>query len=133
MAPDRRDQKVISFFQKIVFNFFSELSSYGPEVEWWDLGILQVRLNVISAVHDSFNPDENDHCVNVMYCRRVSSLVKWPDRESSRQSLQYAFRNSAFEKTICIIDCFEIYIEKLRNLLASAPSYSTYKLHHAMK
>jgi len=72
-------------------------------------------------------------CIDVMYSRLVPSLVIWPDRESLRKSLPYAFRNSTFEKTVCIIDCFEIFIEKPRNLLASAQCYSTYKSHHTMK
>lgn len=63
----------------------------------------------------------------------VPSLVIWPDRESLRKYLPYAFRNSTFEKTVCIIDCFEIFIEKSRNLLASAQCYSAYKSHHTIK
>ncbi|XP_049452559.1 uncharacterized protein LOC125901159 [Epinephelus fuscoguttatus] len=73
------------------------------------------------------------HCISVMYCRLVTSLVIWPDKESLRKSLPYAFRNSTVERTVCIIDCFEILIEKPRNLLASAQCYSTYKSHHTMK
>lgn len=60
----------------------------------------------------------------------MPSLVVWPDRESLRKSLPYAF---TFENTVCIIDCFEIFIEKPRNLLASAQCYSAYKSHHTMK
>lgn len=71
-------------------------------------------------------------CIDVMYSRLVPSLVVWPDRESLK-SLPHAFRNSTFEKTVCVIDCFEIFIEKPRNLLASAQCYSTYKSHHTMK
>lgn len=72
------------------------------------------------------------HCISVMHYRLVSSLVLWPDREYLRKSLPYAFRNSSFEKTVCIIDCFEIFLEKRSRLLASAQCYS-YKSHHTMK
>lgn len=57
------------------------------------------------------------HCISVMYCRLVPSFVIWPDRESLRKSLPLVFRNTIFENTVCIIDCFEIFIES----------------HHAMK
>lgn len=73
------------------------------------------------------------HCINVMHCRLVPSLVLWPDREYLRKSLPYAFRNSCFEKTVCIIDCFEIFLEKPSRLLASAQCYSSYKSHHTIK
>ncbi|XP_055012542.1 uncharacterized protein LOC129409806 [Boleophthalmus pectinirostris] len=73
------------------------------------------------------------HCISVMHCRLVPSLVLWPDRESLRKSLPYAFRNSSFEKTVCIIDCFEIFLEKPSRLLASAQCYSSYKSHHTLK
>ncbi|XP_054594702.2 uncharacterized protein [Nothobranchius furzeri] len=73
------------------------------------------------------------HCVSVMYCTLVPSLVIWPERESLRESIPYAFRNSVFEKTVCIIDCFEIFLEKPSNLSASAQCYSAYKSHHTMK
>ncbi|KAK9965554.1 hypothetical protein ABG768_004640 [Culter alburnus] len=73
------------------------------------------------------------HCISVMHCRLVPSLVLWPDREYLRKSLPYAFRNGSFEKTVCIIDCFEIFLEKPSRLLASAQCYSSYKSHHTMK
>ena len=31
------------------------------------------------------------HCISVMHCRLVPSLVLWPDREYLRKSLPYAF------------------------------------------
>lgn len=73
------------------------------------------------------------HCINVMHERLYPNIVTWPEREPLRESLPYAFRNSVFEKTVCIIDCFEIFMEKPSNLLASAQCYSTYKSHHTMK
>lgn len=73
------------------------------------------------------------HCISVMHCRLVPSLVLWPDRESLRQSLPYAFWNSSFEKTVCIIDCLEILLEKPSRLLASSQCYSSYKSHHTVK
>ncbi|KAG7511425.1 THAP domain-containing 11 [Solea senegalensis] len=73
-----------------------------------------------SAVSEVFK-----HCISVMYCRLVPCLVIWPERESLRKSLPCAFSNSSFEMTVCIIDCFEICIEKPSDLLASTQCFST--------
>ena len=71
--------------------------------------------------------------VNVMFVRLVPHLVIWPERSELRLTLPYAFRNSKFGSCACIIDCFEIFIEKPRDLLASAQTYSSYKSHQTMK
>lgn len=68
-----------------------------------------------------------------MYCTLVPSLIVWPEREILRKTLPNAFRHKHFEKKKCIIDCFEIFIEKPSNLLASAQCYTTHTSHHSMK
>ena len=52
------------------------------------------------------------HYINVMYGKLVPSLVLWPDRDMLRLSLPCALRNAKFGKPVCIIDCFEIFMEK---------------------
>ncbi|KAL2098423.1 hypothetical protein ACEWY4_007630 [Coilia grayii] len=42
------------------------------------------------------------HCVDLIYCRLVPSLLVWPDRECLRTSLPYVFRNGGYEKTVCV-------------------------------
>lgn len=74
-----------------------------------------------------------EHTINVMYCRLVPGLVVWPERSMLRQTLPDLFRNNYFERTLCIIDCFEIHIEKRSDLSASAQCYSTYKSANTMK
>lgn len=97
------------------------------------LALIKLRMNLsFDFLAYYFGVDLNTvlklfkHCISVMYCRLVPSLVIWPDRESLRESLPHVFRNSTFEKTVCIIDCFEIFIEKPSNL-------STLESHHTMK
>ena len=63
----------------------------------------------------------------------VPCMVVWPDRNELRLSLPYAFRNGDFLNTVCIIDCFEIFMERPKNLLASAQCYSSYKSHCTQK
>ncbi|XP_074546650.1 uncharacterized protein LOC141805465 [Halichoeres trimaculatus] len=65
------------------------------------------------------------HCISVMHCRLVPILVIWPDRESFKKTLPCVFRNTPYEKTVCIIDCFEIFIEKPINLSALHPVHES--------
>lgn len=97
------------------------------------LALLKLRMNLsFDFLAYYFGVDSTSilkifkHCISVMHCRLVPSLLMWPDRESLKESLPHAFRNSTFEKTICIIDCFEIFIEKPSNLL-------TLESHHTVK
>ena len=66
------------------------------------------------------------------YIRLVPFFIKWPARDELRLSLPYTFRNG-FHKCVCIIDCFEIFIDRPSNLLARGQTYSTYKSHNTMK
>ena len=68
-----------------------------------------------------------------MYVRLVPSLVAWPEREQLRLTLSYAFRNNKFNKYACIIDCFDIFMERANNLPARVQSYSLYKSHNTLK
>jgi len=74
-----------------------------------------------------------NHTINVMHHFLVPTLVFWPNREELRKTLPMTFRNSAFQKCTCIIDCFEIFIERPGNLKARAQTYSQYKSHNTMK
>ncbi|XP_077431686.1 uncharacterized protein LOC144057700 [Vanacampus margaritifer] len=77
--------------------------------------------------------DHFKHCINVLYCKLVPSLVFWPDRDLIETSLPHAFRNDNFRKTVCIIDHFEILMEKLSDHLASAHCHSSKKSHCTQK
>ncbi len=70
--------------------------------------------------------------LDVLYYRLVPSLIKWPSREELRQSLPASFRES-FKSCACIIDCFEVFIERPSNLLARAQTWSSYKHHNTAK
>ena len=70
--------------------------------------------------------------ISVMHARLVPLLVVWPDREVLRASMSLSFW-SKFRKCACMIDCFEIFIERPSDLKARAQTYSTYKSHNTMK
>ncbi|XP_061841206.1 uncharacterized protein [Nerophis lumbriciformis] len=119
---------------------FLKHKSYLTSFQQFMLTLIKLRLNLSfdflanyfavdsTAVSQLFN-----YCINVIYYRLVPRFVMWPDRESLAKSLPSLFRNSTFEKTVCIIDVLDIFIEESSNLLASAQCYSAYKSCHKMK
>ncbi|XP_037650709.1 uncharacterized protein LOC119503167 [Sebastes umbrosus] len=70
--------------------------------------------------------------IEVLNARLVPALVFWPNREELQLSMPTVFRQ-VFRKCACIIDCFEIFIEKPRDLRPRAQTYSKHKRHHTMK
>lgn len=57
---------------------------------------------------------------------KISFYVKWQERDSIFQTIPAVFK-SKFPRLTSIIDCFEIFIEAPKNLLARAKCYSQYK------
>ncbi|XP_022106610.1 uncharacterized protein LOC110987815 [Acanthaster planci] len=70
--------------------------------------------------------------IHVMDRHLVPALVMWRDREQLRMSMPMSFPKT-FKHCACIIDCFEIFIERASNLKARAQKYSIYKSHNTMK
>lgn len=53
--------------------------------------------------------------INVLY-ERLRALVKWPEREQLYRTMPTEFKK--FGKCIVIIDCFEVFMERLSSLKA---------------
>ena len=70
--------------------------------------------------------------LHVMDRRLVPALIIWPDREQLRLSMPMSFRKT-FRKCACIIDCFEIFIERSKDLKARAQTYSQYMSHQTIQ
>jgi len=70
--------------------------------------------------------------INVMYTR-MQPLVMWPSRESLRKTMPMEFRSIFGTKVAVIIDCFEVFTDRLSNLLARAQTWSSYKHHNTVK
>ena len=62
----------------------------------------------------------------------MAFFIKWPERECVRKTLPGTFKNK-FPRMTSVIDCFEIFIERPRNLKARAQCYSNYKKHSTVK
>ena len=73
-----------------------------------------------------------ENVIDVMFYKLVPSLIIWPTRDQIRKTLPTVFR-AAFRTCTCIIDCFEIFIEKSSNLMAQNQTWSQYKHHNTMK
>ena len=62
----------------------------------------------------------------------LKPLVKWPEREMLKKTMPEDFKRG-FPKCVCIIDCFEVFCERPRDLMARAQTYSYYKHHNTVK
>ncbi|XP_072027872.1 uncharacterized protein [Amphiura filiformis] len=64
---------------------------------------------------------------------RLNHLIVWPEREQLRLTMPMQFREHFGVRVACIIDCFEIFIDRPSNLLARAQTWSNYKHHNTIK
>ena len=64
---------------------------------------------------------------------RLSPLIKWPTREELIETTPMSFRQHFRTKVAVIIDCFEIFCNQPKNLLARAKTFSSYKHHNTVK
>lgn len=88
---------------------------------------LAYRLHVTEATMSKFF----HKWLDVMYCN-LKQLIIWPDSETLRQNLPSVF-HTHFTQVKCIMDCFEIFIERPVAFTARAATYSNYKKHNTVK
>ena len=69
--------------------------------------------------------------LDLMY-RELKQLIMWPDRIALKYSLPRCFRGK-YVNAVCIIDCFEIFIQTPSLLAAQTATYSHYKHHNTVK
>lgn len=62
-----------------------------------------------------------------MYC-----FIAWPDDEQLRNNMPQCFRKH-YMNVVCIIDCFEIFIERPTSFVVRGATYSNYKKHNTVK
>ena len=70
--------------------------------------------------------------LHAMYSTLVPAFIRWPKRENVRKTLPLAFRDR-FACCICIIDCFEIFLDRPIQLKERASTFSNYKSHNTVK
>ena len=62
----------------------------------------------------------------------MKSCIRWPDKETVRQTLPNIFIKH-FQNVRCTIDCSEIFIERPTSFKARAQTYSNYEKHNTVK
>ena len=99
---------------------------------------LKLRLNLLDedlafrfGIHSS-TVSRNFHQVLNVMAVKTAYLIKWPDRDTLRQTMPTSFRRF-FKKCAIIIDCTEIFMERPKDLLARAQVWSQYKHHSTIK
>ena len=63
-----------------------------------------------------------------MMYERLKPLVMWPDREELYETMPMVFKLN-FRKCVVIIDCFKVFMERPKGLMARAQTWSNYKHH----
>lgn len=71
------------------------------------------------------------HWIDVMSVE-LRCLISWPDKETLMHNLPISFK-SHFSNVRCIIDCFEVFIQRPTSFVARAQTYSNYKKHNTVK
>ena len=59
-------------------------------------------------------------------------LIRWPTRSELLDTMPADFKCN-FPWCVCIIDCFEVFCERPKNLITRAQTYSNYKHHNTVK
>ena len=59
-------------------------------------------------------------------------LIHWQDRDNIRQTVPPIFKQH-FPRLTCVIDCFEIFIDRPVDLQARVQVYSNYEKHSTVK
>ena len=127
---------------KILMAIFDFVSPYVEtsrstltEFQQFMLVLLKVRLNLdnqLIAFQFGIHASTVSRCfqkwIDVMY-ERLKPLVKWPDHEQLYKTMPVELKKK-FGKCVVIIDCFEVFMERPKGVLARAQTWSNYK-HHA--
>ena len=136
-----RVSSVFNNTSQVLYILFRQCSEYLVEnsalrkFEQFIMTLMKMRMNV-SMQYLSYIFDVNvstisrlfNNVINVMYARLVPLLVFWPDRATLRKTLPLSFRKD-FAHCACIIDCFQVFIERPGDLTAKGATYSNYKHH----
>ena len=62
----------------------------------------------------------------------LKHLVSWPDKEQLQLKMPKVFRKH-YSNVRCIIDCFEVFLQRPTSFVARAQTYSNYKKHNTIK
>lgn len=72
------------------------------------------------------------NCLYILYVK-LQNFIYWPSPIALKSNMPLCFTNAFGDRVSVIIDCFEVFIERPSNLLASAQTWSNYKHHNTIK
>ncbi|XP_072142225.1 uncharacterized protein [Dermacentor andersoni] len=64
---------------------------------------------------------------------RLSSLIKWPEREDLQRTMPMAFQETFGKKVAVILDCFEVFVDRPSAMEPRSLTWSTYKHANTVK
>lgn len=111
---------IVTAFQQLVLT----LKKLRLNLDFKDLGF---RFNISASSASNYLKN----IVNISY-NRLHKLVSWPDR-TLLKNIPSCFKESFEDKSVVIIDCFEIFIETPSHMSIAAQCWSNYKHHHTVK
>ena len=87
------------------------------------------HLNVsVITVEESFH-----RTLDLMYTK-LKYLVKWPSRENLKKSMRQCFKNDFRQKVVVVMDCFELFTERLSSTVKKEYTYySNYRHIQSIK
>ena len=120
--------------------YFSALTKKSlPYIEQFLLVLMRLRLNLgLQDLAYRFRvtmatvSNYISKWIDIMYFRLARNFMVWPDNVANELSMPNYFRRR-FPKCKVIIDCFEVPIERYKNLLARSSTYSYYKGKNTIK
>ena len=129
----------------LVFNF---VASYIPRVrksrskltlqDELLMVLMRLRLNLLITdlsyrfeISNSTVTSVFHQWIEILYFR-LKFLVMWPSRDILEHNMPQIFKET-YPNTRCIIDCFEIFMERPYSFEARAQTFSNYKKHNTVK
>ena len=146
------DDKKVKFYTglpnleilNVVFNFITDAipnsqRSALSKFQMLSLTLMRLRFNL--SVNDlAYRFNISIATVSTIFSKVIDVLfnhlkpmIKWPEREQIWKTTPMCFRKHFGTKIAVIIDCFEIFIQKPKNVLARTQTFSSYKHHNTIK
>lgn len=127
---------------QILFKFISPYISVQTKVTAFQqllLTLMKLRLNLDFkdlAYRFNIDPTTASNYFKNLICilhSRLHKLIIWPDQETLKKTMPSCFKESFSGKSVFIIDCFELFIQKPADMGTAAQCWSHYKHHYTIK
>ena len=128
-----------ALFVYISESITSSARSALTKYQMLSLALMQLRLNLtITDLAYRFNVSSSTassvflKIVDILFSH-LKPVIKWPSREQIWKTTPMCFRKHFGTNIVVIVDCFGFFINKPKNILARAQTFSSYKYHNTVK